>query len=132
MQSRTFSTFRKGVLFSFQIEGTADKGLGLGNLEELGDILCNIYYCSSAKHLSSLFRKSGLSCMVGLVYKQGFIAKHFVGARERERGQEAGRERDKTPFSSSSKLDITAEKALWDQETPHTCSAKSWCCDSYI
>lgn len=109
MQSSTLSTFRMGVLISFRINET-----GFRKLEELGGTQCNIYYCSLAKHCGSLFRKSGHSCMVGLVYKQGFIAKHFVGAREREEGQQAGRERDKNPFLSSSKLDITAGRVLWD------------------
>lgn len=42
--------------------------------------------------------------------------KYFVGAYKREGGKEAGRERDKTSFSFSSKLDnyVTEVKILWD------------------
>lgn len=54
--------------------------------------------------------------MVWLVYKQGFIAKYFVGAKKREGGKEGGKERDKTSFSFSLKLDnyVTEVKILWD------------------
>lgn len=64
MQTRIFTTFRKGVLFSFKVSRTADKALVSENLKELEGTLCNIYYCSSAKHLSSLFGKFGHSYMV--------------------------------------------------------------------
>lgn len=62
------------------INGTVDKAVVSENLKELVGALCNLYYCSSAKHLSSLFSKPHHSYMVWLVYKQEFIAKYFVGA----------------------------------------------------
>lgn len=48
-----------------------------------------------SQHLSSLFSTFGHCYIVQFFYKQGFMAKHFVGAMER--GKEEV-ERDKTPF----------------------------------
>lgn len=86
---QTFTTIRKGVLFSFKINRTVDKALVSENLKELGGALCNMYYCSSAKQPSSLVSTFGCSYMVWVAYKQGSIAKHVVGAREREGGKDS-------------------------------------------
>jgi len=59
-----------------------------------------VLFLSQASH-SSPFSTFGHSYIVQFFYKQGFMAKHFVGAMEREGGRERGKEeveRDKTPF----------------------------------
>jgi len=58
VQTRTSTAFRKGVSFSFKINRTADKAPASENVKELGGTLCNIYCCSSARHLGSTFGHS--------------------------------------------------------------------------
>jgi len=59
-----------------------------------------VLFLSQASH-SSPFSTFGHSYIVQFFYKQGFMAKHFVGAMEREGGREAKRRwRETKPHSS--------------------------------
>lgn len=100
VQTRTSTTPRKGVI-RFVLKQIELLCKASEILEELKGTQCNVSYCSSAKHLSSLFCTFGHSYIVQFFYKQGFVAKHFVGAMEREGGRAPRRRwRETKPHSS--------------------------------
>lgn len=108
-------------MFCLKINGTVDKALVSENLKELVGALCNPQ--------PSLFSKPGHSYMVWLVYRQGFMAKYFVGAKKREGGKGGGKERDKTSFSFSSKLDnyVIRENSLGLGNSTYLFCKGIWC-----